>query len=89
MKIYVVVSPYLDAEGGEHFQIDAVFLTKDLAQEYVDFEIGCHLIEEHDALEALPQSTANTKKKVEDGAIKIIKTKSEGNIFRFANQDKK
>lgn len=88
MKVFVVIQKYLDAEQSEHSAIDAIFATREFAQEYVDYEIGAREIEEHEAMEAPTNQTINTKKRVEEGRIIIRKKKYDGNVFLFPNQDK-
>lgn len=68
MKVYIVQKIQKDPECNEYYDIECIFSTKELADEFVNFEItgiygeSCYIIEEFNVLD---KDTASTKFKKE------------------------
>lgn len=86
MTIFLVLKPYDDADGNEHTFVEAAFATKELAQEYIDHEIGDLRIEAIELRNSPAESTLRTKQKVAEGRIEIRRRKGDGNIFLFPSR---
>lgn len=83
MKVYCVFKPeYNSYSDSEEQTLEAIFTTKELAQEFADFEIGQWEIEEWDLKDSPLPSTLRTQEKVKEG--KIIITKDKG--FKFTGK---
>ena len=88
MKVFIVMHTYDDNEGGDHSYIEHVFATRELAQDYVDHELGAFEIEEYEVLTEPTKQTLLTKQQIQEGSLKIRKGMG-GNSFVFSSQPKK
>ena len=81
-KVYCVFrNTYDNYCGLDYEELEAIFYTQELAQEFIDFELGTYEVREWKVnSEPLPQ-TLRIKQKVKEGKIKIIK-----DGFRFTGE---
>lgn len=82
MKVYIVQRVYHDYENTEYLEAEYVFSTKELAEEYVRFEIHEYKIAEFGVFSEPMESTVRMKRMISDGKIEVRKT-AHGNILIF------
>jgi hypothetical protein len=82
VKVFLVLNVRFDSEYTRYLEVEKIFSTRALAEEYASFELDELVVQEHHLNEETLECTKRTKRRVEDGRLEIRESSS-GKSFVF------